>query len=266
VGAILAEWRKALHNKSIWFLAVAGFLVAALVGGHNLLVAQPNMSASLPQRHAVAVADDTLEAAAVVEVFAAMSGILLMTGESSARTWATTLSLVGRRRVVLGAKWTIIVLFCVVLSFLDLAGATVGGIAETIIFPSSNRASPSASVVFAQLPHVTLGIVAAGTLVGAFWTALACLWQHRAGLLGAYLVYAFGVTNAVALTTPDVARWLPEGAAQAITPPVFMLQIGWQTAHGHPVGKAVAFAYLTLVATILFGLSLRRFEKFDITA
>ena len=23
VGAILAEWRKALHNKSIWFLAVA---------------------------------------------------------------------------------------------------------------------------------------------------------------------------------------------------------------------------------------------------
>jgi hypothetical protein len=261
VRALRSELRKALHLNGVRLAALVAVVLAAVVSGHDLLA---NSSASASPGAAAASADGALQSAAVAEVLAALAGIVVATAETSSRTLAITLSLVPRRRAVFAAKWLVALLVCGGIAVAALVGAALGGIIETAALPSALPGRPTPSTIVARVPHVLPAVLAATLLVGLLWAAVASLARLRTPVLGGYVVYAFGLTNAVALSSPAVARWLPEGAAQGLTRPVLMVQIGWHTASGHPLTAAPAAVYLATLVVVTTAGALAAFAHRDV--
>jgi len=62
-------------------------------------------------------------------------------------------------------------------------------------------------------------MIAATVLIAILWTALGFLLKRQTLAVAIAIVYPLGISRLIAATVPNLARWLPEWAAQGIAQP-----------------------------------------------
>jgi ABC-type transport system involved in multi-copper enzyme maturation permease subunit len=177
-------------------------------------------------------------------LFAALTGILLITGEFRFGTIRPTFLFTPRRSRVIGAKLLAIVLF----------GLLLGAVAEGIGFGIGYAALSGRGIHFA-LHGNDVALLFIGTVVGvALWgvigVAVGAVVRNQVGAVVGVLAWIFVVENLVFGFVPSVGRFFPARASDAL--------VGLTTKHLlHPAGGggillawsvAIALAGLVLTA------------------
>ena len=149
--------------------------------------------------------------------------VLLWGRRVEGRTWTSTLTLEPRRARIVSSKLLAVILGGAIIASLSLIAA---GVTASLWIPASDHpfsqanlpGGPTLSDLWAQVLRTAPAMIAATVLIAILWTALGFLIEttntsrrHR---------YRISARNfrLIAATVPNLARWLPEWAAQGDRP------------------------------------------------
>jgi ABC-type transport system involved in multi-copper enzyme maturation permease subunit len=142
--------------------------------------------------------------------FATLVGLLTVTSEFPYGTIRPTLLVQPRRRIVLAAKLTAAALAGVVLTLVCIALSLAAGLA--ILAVRGVERVPSG----ADLIALAAGAIAAAALSALLGVAIGALIRNQVGAIVAVVAYAFLVDATLFAATPDVGRFLPGKAGDAL--------------------------------------------------
>lgn len=233
------EILKMAHDRSpraALLLTIAGAFFASLFSVHVSLASSTG-----------AVALSSAHNGSISEVGAVVVGILIVTGEASAGSWTTSLTLDPCRSRVVFAKLCVVALAALCVSALSVSAASAGGLVAALLHRGVHHDSVGA---FARggvvvLPAISLVAV----LLSLLWSSVGLFLWHRTGAVLTYVLYAVVLTNAAVLAAPELARWLPEGATQALTPSLLMLSIEGHSASTLTLSTGLAVVLLVVLTT-----------------
>lgn len=152
-----------------------------------------------------------LNAGTLVGVFAALTGVLLVTSEYRYGTIRPTLLFEPRRSRVIGAKVATSALAGLVLGVLGAALAL--GIGYAVL---AGR-GVSFSLGGGDVAQLVLGTVAGAALWGAIGAGLGAIIRNQVGGVIALLTWSFVVESLLFGLVPAVGRWLPAHAQDALS-------------------------------------------------
>ena len=151
-----------------------------------------------------------LAAGSLVGVFAALTGVLLVTSEYRYGTIRPTLLFEPRRSRVIGAKLATSALAGLVLGILAVALSI--GIGYAVL---AGRGI-SVSLTGGDVAQLVLGTVAGAALWGAIGVGLGAIIRNQVGGVIALLTWGFVVESLLFGLVPAVGRWLPAHAHDAL--------------------------------------------------
>jgi ABC-type transport system involved in multi-copper enzyme maturation permease subunit len=178
----------------------------------------------------------------LVGIFAALTGVLLVTSEYRHGTIRPTLLFEPRRSRVIGAK----------LITSALAGLGLGLLGAGLAFGIGYAVLAGRGVTFAlgggEVAQLVLGTAAGAALWGAIGVGLGTLVRNQVGGVIALLAFTFVIESLLFGLVPGVGRWLPSQAHDAL--------VGLTTSHlVSPVAGAVDLIVWT-AALAVAGLAL----------
>jgi ABC-2 type transport system permease protein len=169
----------------------------------GLLTKAGSLSTREDQRNLIAVGS-------LVGVFAALTGVLLVTSEYRYGTIRPTLLFEPRRDRVLGAK----------LLMSAFAGLVLGAIAAVLAigigFAVLAGRGISFSIEGGDVAQLALAMLAGGAFWGAIGAALGAIIRNQVGGVIALLSWIFVVESLLFGLVPAVGRWLPAHAHDAL--------------------------------------------------
>jgi ABC-2 type transport system permease protein len=175
-------------------------------------------------------------------VFAALTGVLLVTSEYRYGTIRPTLLFEPRRSRVLGAK----------LVTSALAGLVLGIIATGLAVGIGHAVLAGRGVSFrlggGEVAQLMLGTVAGAALWGAIGVGLGAIVRNQVGGVIALLSFIFVVESLLFGLVPAVGRWLPSQAHEAL--------MGLTTSHLVSPAAGAAALIAWMAALSLAGLTL----------
>jgi ABC-type transport system involved in multi-copper enzyme maturation permease subunit len=143
-------------------------------------------------------------------LFATLAGLLSVTSEFRYGTIRPTLLVQPRRRIVLAAKLVAAALAGVVLAVVCIALSLAAGLA--ILAARGVEPVPSS----ADLIALAAGAIAAAALSALLGVAIGALIRNQVGAIIAVVAYAFLVDATLFAAAPDVGRFLPGKAGDAL--------------------------------------------------
>lgn len=206
-----AELTKVFSLRLTWglvliagcYVGVNAILLGVLTGRDELAGSDIGLSAT---EAANAVYGQVLSA----YIFALVAGIMVITGEFRHGTAATTFMIQPHRWVVVAAK----LLVSLLLGFLfAVVGAAVTLATGLPVLALRGYASlvPASDVALA-----ILGAMLAVTLYGAMGVGVGSLVRNQVAAIVGSLILFLVVGDLLAGLVPEVGRWLPNGAADAM--------------------------------------------------
>jgi ABC-2 type transport system permease protein len=205
---IRAELLKLGSTRTTRLLVVGGLAIAALVGTATATTAGEQTSAALGNAENIA---NIVGVSAMPGLFMLILGVLAMAGEYQHRTITQTFLSVPVRGRVVAAK----------LAAIAAAGvATATAMMTTALLaalPHLWADGGSIHLVNAQVGRTALGTLLAGALFGIAGTSLGALLRSQIAAVVAIAAWvAIGEAVLALILGPDVAHWLPGGAASAL--------------------------------------------------
>jgi ABC-2 type transport system permease protein len=182
----------------------------------------------------------------VAGIFAALAGVLVVTGEYRHGTIRPTFLFTPRRPRVLGAK----------LAASMVTGLAFGLVAEAIGFAVGAVILASRGVPFAlsvgESTQLVVGTIVGVVLWGGLGVGLGAILRNQVAAVIALLAWAFVIENLVFGLAPSVGRYGPEQAATALT--------GLTTRHllSPVAGGAVLIAWVAALVAAGVVLTIRR--------
>ena len=249
---IRVELRKTATTRAVWGLLL-GFLVLTAVN----VVAQILASDQAPTQQGVPPLDSpegirnvfaaTLQAA----VFTLLLGVLSVTSEFRHGTAVSTFMALPRRGRVIAAK-------AVALPIVAL-GYALAGIALTvaIAWPMLDWKDVVVSSGD-QVPQILLGCLVAVTLYAVLGVGFGALVRNQVAALTVALVWMLLVESLLVSFLPEVGRWLPGGAASAMT-------LGQPLRGGELLGQAAGAALFAGYGIVLALIGARTTVRRDVT-
>jgi ABC-2 type transport system permease protein len=237
---LAAETLKAGTLRLTWVLALAA-IALALLGVGVTIPAGDAAGLDLSTRDGLY---EALSTANLGVVLALVLGIIGMAGEFRQATATDTYLGTPRRGRVIAAK-------VVVYATLGAAVGALGGLIATglgvVLLPDG-----SAAVTGRLLVDVVVGLTLMGALYGALGVAVGGIVPNQVAALVGALVWILGIEAVIGAVAPDVARWLPVGAATALS--------GGMRTDGLEQGLAalVLAAYAVAAITVAVQLNRRR--------
>jgi ABC-2 type transport system permease protein len=249
---VRVELRKTATTRAVWGLLL-GFLVLTAVN----VVAQVLASDQAPAQQGVPALDSpeglrnvfaaTLQAA----VFTLLLGVLSVTSEFRHGTAVSTFMAVPRRGRVVAAK-------AIALPIVAL-GYAVAGIVLTvaIAWPMLDWKGVTVSADD-QVPQVLLGCLVAVTLYAVLGVGFGALVRNQVAALAVALVWMLLVESLLVTFVPEVGRWLPGGAASAMT-------LGQPLRGGELLGQGAGAALFAGYGIVLALVGARTTVRRDVT-
>lgn len=202
--SLRAEALKLLSTRLWWLLLLGVVVFVALQSGLSAALAgqqgTPGLDTGAGVRQVWAAASNGY-------VFSLVLGIVCMTGEHRARTITSTFLAVPRRSRVVVAKLLVAAAFGLLYAVVScLTAAAVGG---TVL--AARGATGQVDVV-----SVLGGALAVVTLYAVVGVGLGALVRNQVAALVGALVWVLLVEALVVAFAPQVGRWLPGGAANAL--------------------------------------------------
>ena len=182
----------------------------------------------------------------VAGIFAALAGVLVVTGEYRHGTIRPTFLFTPRRPRVLGAK----------LAASMVTGLAFGVVAEAIGFAVGAVILAGRGVPFAlsggEATQLVVGTIVGVVLWGGLGVGLGAILRNQVAAVIALLAWAFVIENLVFGLAPSVGRYGPEQAATALT--------GLTTRHllSPVAGGAVLIAWVAALVAAGVVLTVRR--------
>ncbi len=259
---LASELRKVLYNKAFYVLLFLDLLICALLSGRELLINVPRVN---PNLNAIFsnIIYSAFQTNSISQVFGGLMAIIIITQEIRHKTLSITLVQCPHRFRLWSSKVGTIVIASVILGVFSLFGGGVGIVAETHIFPYHTIHEPGLYLILHQAINSFLRITGSLVLLDLFWATVAFLILNQTAAIMVFIVYSSVATNVLALNFPSLARWIPEGASQSITPTMVMPQLGWQTANSKPLTLLVGVTYLFLLIGSIGIVSFYRFSNKD---
>jgi ABC-2 type transport system permease protein len=205
----------------------------------GLLTKAGNLSTKEEQRSLLAVGS-------LVGVFAALTGLLLVTSEYRYGTIRPTLLFEPRRSHVIGAK----------LATSALAGLVLGVLAAGLAIGIGSAVLAGRGISFTlgggDVAQLALGTIAGAALWGAIGVGLGAIIRNQVGGVIALLSWIFVVESLLFGLVPAVGRWLPAHAHDAL--------MGLTTSHlvAPAAGAAILVVWTATLASVGLGLIARR--------
>jgi ABC-2 type transport system permease protein len=205
----------------------------------GLLTKAGNLSTKENQRSLLAVGS-------LVGVFAALTGVLLVTSEYRYGTIRPTLLFEPRRSRVIGAK----------LATSALAGLVLGVVAAGLAIGIGSAVLAGRGISFSlgggDVVQLALGTIAGAALWGAIGVGLGVIIRNQVGAVIALLSWIFVVESLLFGLVPAVGRWLPAHAHDAL--------MGLTTSHllAPAAGAAILIVWTATLASAGLGLIARR--------
>jgi ABC-2 type transport system permease protein len=188
MGALRAELRKTFSTRLWWALGIPVLVLAVLYNLFGALFAGVADAAPGGWAGTVLPLISLAYTMVLTSVFAAVAGVVGVTGEYRHHTASTTYLLVPARGRVLLAK----------IALGGLLGVSYAAAAAAVGVPAGVLGAGRLAD-----PVVLLGLVAVGALVGALWaalgTAVGAVLGHQVGALLAVLVYLLLADRVLAL-------------------------------------------------------------------
>lgn len=207
-GLLRAELLKFRTTRMMYGmgLAMVGLVALGVVG--TILTAGRDGRPELATPSAVA---EVLSSASQGTVIVLVLGILAMTSEFRHGTITSTLLTSPDRRQVVAAK----------LAASAVVGAIFAVIASVVMLaiavPWLGAEGVEGSIVADQLGRAVLGALAATALYGVVGVGVGAVARNQVAALVIALVWIMVVESLLVGLLPDVGRWLPGGAAAALT-------------------------------------------------
>ncbi|MBW4078027.1 MAG: ABC transporter permease [Acidobacteria bacterium] len=207
-----AEWRKLVKSRGFWFVTAISMIATTVLGfvqaSHSLrdvyfgdiLKYTPSTS---DYRGIIGYAFTVVYSVGVL-------GALFGSAEWSERTQGTTFRIVGRRNRVFAAKVIAITVATLGLSVVAIACVTLGALL--------GARNVNAGLLWSSAIRILPRLFLAASLVGAIWLAIGELVRSRVIALVIAIFEMFLLARILVETSPSVSRWLPEFAAQGISP------------------------------------------------
>ncbi|MDQ3895826.1 MAG: ABC transporter permease [Actinomycetota bacterium] len=175
---------------------VAGVLGA---GDHG----NPSLDTSAGVRNVIA-------AAAATNLTVLIIGILVVTNEFRHGTITSTFLVTPARTTVVAAK-------LITSAIVGLAFGVAGSLLTlAVALPWLHAKDVSVAFLTRDVGLVTVGAVIAATLYGAIGTSVGSLVRNQVAAVGGTLAWVMVVEALLVSLLPDVGRWLPGGAANAL--------------------------------------------------
>ena len=182
----------------------------------------------------------------IASAFAALLGVLAITGEFRHGTIRPTLLASPRRAVVIGAK----------LVAGTLAGIVLGVVGIAVSFGLGELALSTHGIPVQldgrDLALVVAGGIGASALWGAFGVGFGAAVRNQVGAIAGLLVWSLFVESIVFALVPSVGRYLPGEAANALT------QIGIEHRLAVLPGTLVFVGYVVVLAALGLAVTERR--------
>ena len=240
MGLLIAELRKLTTVRTTWVITVLGVAFAAVGAGFFLFETEFTGPFTGTDAQIAAAVDNVGAMSPVVVVV----GLLAMTTEFRHGTAGRTFQLTPSRTRVMLAKLVVGAVYGVVFSLVGLAA--VAAVVAAASIGLDNGLDPGADT-FAAVWRTPVGLALA-TVLGV---AIGALLRNQVVAITATLVYLFLGEQLFNQFFPEVARWLPFQALQALyaseetmaTVPEGMLQ-----PLDAPVALAVFLGYVAVAA------------------
>lgn len=238
---LAAEVRKLWTARTTWVLTAIG-LVLVILSSSTQVFGSAAGRLSAADRTAAAIADIGNNSLIVLVV-----ALLVMTTEFRHRTIGRTLLLTPSRTRVLLAKLSVGALYAV--AFFGAALVLVAGL---VVLRSLLGGSELA--VDGQAGRLAWQGLLAMVLTGIFGVAVGALVRSQVVAITGSLVWLMIVENLASALRPEVARWLPFQALNAVFIPGERVLLGADAGTPLPPGVALAvFLAYVLVAAVVAG-------------
>ena len=154
---------------------------------------------------------NVLSAAASGTAMVNIIGIMVMAGEFRHNTATSTFLVTPVRTKVVGAKLIAVTLLGVVL------GVVASTLTLAIAVPWLAAKDVTVDVLSADVGLVLLGGIAATALYGLIGVGVGALIRNQTAAVVATLLWVLIVENSLVSFAPQVGRWVPSGASNALT-------------------------------------------------
>jgi ABC-2 type transport system permease protein len=248
MGLVVAEIRKYTTVRTTWILTLVGWALVALSGGLLVLTSQVGGPFGGTAREVADVIDQIGSASVILLVVA----VLAMTTEFRHGTVGRTLQLTPSRSRVLAAKLVSGVVYAVVFY--------LGAVVVSTLVLLAGMVTQDVSLGFGSEVVTALwqGIVGLG-LTAMFGVALGALLRNQVVAITVALVWVMVVESLVAQLLPEVGRWLPFQALNAlfVSPEMRAAMPDGMFSLLEPMAGLAVFLGYVLVAMVSAGVLLR---------
>jgi ABC-type transport system involved in multi-copper enzyme maturation permease subunit len=212
VGLASAEWLKLVKSRGFRIIAAISIIGATFLGS---VQASRNLrdvyfGGVLKYSPSSSTYHGIIDYAFIIVYAIGIVGVLFGTAEWSEKTLGTTFRIVGRRHRVFAAKVIAMTVTSLALSVLAIMFISLGALLGAKVVDTGLLWSTAIGI----LPRLFL----AASLVGALWLAIGELVRNQIIGLVIAIVEMFLLSRTLAEALPSVSRWLPEFAAQGISP------------------------------------------------
>jgi ABC-2 type transport system permease protein len=210
IPQLKSEWLKLRTMRTTWGLLVASVAMVAFI---VIVLSLPleNAGGSGSPSDAGVTAETVISFGGMAQLFVLALGVLASAGEFRHQTITPTLLARPRRLVVITAKTAVCALAGFIYGIVTGAVATAGA----AILVSFDRVGGEVTA-----GDAIGGVMASGATTAA-WAALGVgtgmLVRNQVVALVASIAYLFVVDSLLQLLVPSVWKWLPSGAADAVT-------------------------------------------------
>jgi ABC-2 type transport system permease protein len=211
---LASEWRKVATTKMPWVLALVGILYSS-VNVVTLALVASGLFPGVPVGELGSMLLDPayittlLAQVGTAATFVLVLGIVAMTGEYRHMTITSTLLSTPRRGRVLTAK---MVLYGLLGAMLAVIGMAVVTIVTVVTLVPLDHAPLTADAVVKVLVGALLGF----TLYAILGVSLGALIRSQIAAIIIALVWVLLLEGLIGIAFPDVSRWLPGGALNAV--------------------------------------------------
>ncbi|MFZ0323901.1 MAG: ABC transporter permease subunit [Actinomycetes bacterium] len=249
---VRVELRKTVTTRSVWGLWL-GFLVYTAV---NVVAQVLASDQSVPQQGVPALDSpqglrNVFASTASAAVFTLLLGVLSVTSEFRHGTAASTFMAVPRRGRVIAAK-------ALAMPLVGLAYAVTGvAVTVALAWPLLDWKGVSFTASD-QLPEILVGCLIAVTLYTVLGVGFGALVRNQVAALTVALLWMLVAESLLVTFLPEVGRWLPGGAASAMT-------LGQPYRGGELLGQGAGAALFAAYAVVLVLLGTLTTVRRDIT-
>jgi ABC-2 type transport system permease protein len=228
---VRVEWRKVVTTRTVWGL-LGGFLLWTAVNVvAQVFAGDQAASAQVPALDSPEGIRNVFASSSSAAVFTLLLGVIAVTSEFRHGTAVGTFMAVPRRGWVIAAK--AVALPCVAFVYAVLGAA----LTVLLAVPLLTWKGVDVDLTAGDVPRVLAGCVAAVTVYAVLGVGFGSLLRNQVAAVVVALVWVLLADSLLVSFLPEVGRWLPGGAAAAMT-------LGQPMRGGPLLGQAAGAALL----------------------